>query len=269
NALVIEEPADILNIKSDYISYTAGFNHIVLQNLRRRLTVGLGIEHRTHKTRLLDFPFSLGQGYLNGKSTVVPIRFSQEWLARDVDWTYNMNSMFSFGTNMLNATQTKTAVDTKFITWVLQQRYTQSWHNNRLQFLGRLSLQLADSPLPVLEQLGLGGISTVRGYRENTLVRDQAVLGSMEIRYGLLDPTMQTRYGRLYGAIFADYAHGWSKDIGPQPESLYSVGLGLIWSWQDQVQASIYWGHALHNPPQRDSSVWQDQGFHIQLQATY
>ncbi|KOR27346.1 hypothetical protein TI04_13490, partial [Achromatium sp. WMS2] len=60
NALVIEEPADILNIKSDYISYTAGFNHIVLQNLRRRLTVGLGIEHRTHKTRLLDFPFSLG-----------------------------------------------------------------------------------------------------------------------------------------------------------------------------------------------------------------
>jgi len=51
-----------------------------------------------------------------------------------------------------------------------------------LQALTRLDVQLASAPLLPLEQIAVGGRYSVRGYRENQLVRDNGVIGSVEAR---------------------------------------------------------------------------------------
>ena len=272
NALVVEEPTNILDIKSNYTAYEVRITHPFIQSLKHSLVLGLSISERSNTTQLLEQPFSLSQGSVNGESKVAPVRFSQEWTARDVDRMYALRSVISVGTPALGATDIYDgSTDTRFVTWVFQQRYSRQWLNNRLQFIGRMDMQFSDSPLPVLEQFGIGGADTVRGYRENVLIRDQAFLTSLELRYGLLNNETQSNYGRLDGALFADFAKGWNKGVGTDSASDYlsSVGLGLLYSWREKLHVELYWGHALKDLPQTTSGTWQDSGVHLQLRATY
>ena len=152
-----------------------------------------------------------------------------------------------------------------------QQQYARQWWNRRLQLIGRIDAQFADSPLPVLEQISVGGADTVRGYRENVLVRDQVLLGSLELRYALLGGTEQSSYGRLDGAVFTDAAKAWNRGAYAEVENLLSVGLGLLWLWRETLQAQLYWGRPfviVHRP---SNSKWylQDEGIHFRVQATY
>jgi hemolysin activation/secretion protein len=119
--------------------------------------------------------------------------------------------------------------------------------------------------------MAVGGANTVRGYRENALVRDQVLLGSLELRYGLLNPALQVDYGRLYGAVFTDFAHAWNRNSNTAnpDETVHSIGVGLLWSWQDKIQTQLYWGHQLKSLHTPGGGSWQDDGIHARLQATY
>jgi hemolysin activation/secretion protein len=270
NVVVVEEPVDLLDVKGDYTAYEFGLIHPLIQSVQRGLTLGLSMGRRSNKTRLLDMPFSFTQGVVNGRSTLAPLRFSQEWTERGTQQVYTLRSVLSLGLDALGATHVeKGPVDSRFAAWLLQQRYAQQMWNRRLQFIGRLDAQIVDSPLPALEQVSVGGADSVRGYRENVLIRDQVVLGSLELRYALLDSALQSRYGRLEGALFTDFAQGWNKGSHGEKDSIYSVGLGLVWSWQESLQAQLYWGHPLKDPPHEASGTLQDEGIHFRLQATY
>lgn len=54
--------------------------------------------------------------------------------------------------------------------------------NDRSRLLLRASAQLSDDPLMSLEKLAIGGVDTVRGFRENTYVRDNGVALSVEMQ---------------------------------------------------------------------------------------
>ena len=68
---------------------------------------------------------------------------------------------------------------------VLQQQYPDA------EILTSLTAQLTPDSLLSLEQIGIGGINTVRGYRQNQLVTDNGILGSIEVRIPLTsDPSL-------------------------------------------------------------------------------
>lgn len=273
-AAVIEEPADLLDITSKYRSYELGIVHPLIKTLKKELTIGLNFGAKNNRTKLLGRPFSMSQGSIDGKVRVAPLKVTQNWVSRDVDRMYAINSSINWGTPALGATDIEIgAINTKYVTWLLQQRYIKSWLNNQLQLHARWDMQFADSALPALEQLGIGGVDTVRGYRENTLIRDQALLGSLELRYRLWDQATQERYGRLEGAIFTDFAHGWNKThaVNEKNETneLASLGLGLLWSWKDIMRFELYWGHQLKSLSQKTQGSVQDRGIHLQLQVNY
>ena len=98
-----------------------------------------------------------------------------------------------------------------------------------LQVISRLNVQLATQPLLSLEQIAVGGRYTVRGYRENQLVRDNAILASVKIRIPLVRNTWWADVVQL--APFIDYGYSWNTQlVTPAPRSLASVGLGLRWA---------------------------------------
>jgi hemolysin activation/secretion protein len=131
------------------------------------------------------------------------------------------------------------------------------------QVILRSAFQWSDDPLLSLEQFPLGGVDTVRGYRENQLVRDEGVQGSIELRVpvwsaGNGSPVVQV-------AAFYDIGAAWNVDEPtPTPRMIHSAGAGLLLTPSDRVTAQIYWGYAFTDIS-ADKKNLQDYGLHFRL----
>lgn len=96
---------------------------------------------------------------------------------------------------------------------------------------GRLDGQYSDEPLISGEQFGIGGANSVRGFDERALAGDSGAAASLE----LWGPPMSQSL-RLLG--FVDLGYRKLEDPLPTDDSsvtLASTGLGLRWSWQEQL----------------------------------
>lgn len=110
-------------------------------------------------------------------------------------------------------------------------------------------------------------MNTVRGYRENQFVRDNAFVASLEFRVPVYrDPAGRFR---LHVAPFVDYGRSSNKGRPtPGQEAIASVGLGLRATITDRIQGWVYWGHSLDNIDNRDNdNDLQDDGIHFQVSA--
>jgi len=220
-------------------------------------------------------PFSTFPGFQNGAASVSALRFAQDWTHRTLDTVLAVRSRFSVGLNVLGATinSNSDTPDGQFFSWLGQTQAIKQFGEELLgmQLLGRMDLQLTNSPLFPLEQVSLGGRYTVRGYREVTILRDNSFIASVEPRFPLLrwangQPMVQF-------APFVDVAHGWNLgDNRPSviapftnfPSTLASVGAGLRWNIlpNDKASFEVYWGQKLHHVP-RISNTIQDHGVHL------
>ncbi|MEH2276456.1 MAG: BamA/TamA family outer membrane protein [Nostoc sp.] len=111
--------------------------------------------------------------------------------------------------------------------------------------LVRFNTQLATKPLPPLEQFGLGGIKSFRGYRQDLLVIDNGAFASAELQLPVL--RVPKKNGVLQVIPFADLGLAWNiltRDNSNTDtlSTLASIGLGLHWSQSDRFNARIDWG---------------------------
>ncbi len=168
--------------------------------------------------------------------------------------------------------------DSQFFAWLGQFQLVQ-----RLDFLpplfrdtqviARSDLQVSADPLLVLEQVAVGGRYTVRGYRENTLVRDNAFLASLEARVPLISNAPWADYLQL--APFFDYGRAWNtdRDTGDPPD-ISSVGIGLRWGASIRSPVTVktdlefYWGYPLRNVDTPGGDL-QDDGIHFRFVLTF
>jgi hemolysin activation/secretion protein len=71
----------------------------------------------------------------------------------------------------------------------------------------------------------------------------------------------QAEDGIVQIAPFTDFGYGWNKTgetFGP--DSIHSVGLGLRWQPSPNLQAQIYYGHALRDADNPERGGLQDNG---------
>ncbi|MEL6320638.1 MAG: BamA/TamA family outer membrane protein, partial [Cyanobacteria bacterium J06626_14] len=134
--------------------------------------------------------------------------------------------------------------------------------------LVRGDIQLADNSLVPLEQFGLGGQQTVRGYRQDELLTDNGLLFSTEVRI----PIVRARRidGLLQVAPFLDIGHGWNLgegSIDPDPDVLIGVGVGLLWRMGDRLSARFDYGIPLVDVD-TDADSLQENGFYFSLRFT-
>jgi hemolysin activation/secretion protein len=208
----------------------------------------------------------------NGVGTVSALRFAQDWVRRTSSSVLALRSRFTLGIDVLGATVNSGPVATgRFFAWLGQAQAVKRWDQLRgLQLIGRMDMQFANERLFPLEQMFVGGRYSVRGYRENTLVRDNAFLASVEARLPVLRSAAGEDIVQLVG--FSDYGRAWNTK-GPtgdlsNVDYLLSVGAGLRWSIlpQEKARFEIYWGQRL-NPVSDPGSGGnlQDHGIHLQL----
>lgn len=259
---VIEEPFDALDIESAFWRVVLGLGYPVYRSLQRRFDVTVRLENARSRTVFLGgIPFpSLGAE--NGESEVAVVRLSGDWIERQQNQVIAARSTLSWGIDALGATIDDRLPDGRFVSWLGQFQWARHFEN-RSQLIFRTDVQLAADPLLPLERFAVGGANSVRGYRENQLVRDNGWVSSLEFRYPLWRD--ETGFSALQLAAFADYGHAWNKDGDtPAPRSLSSAGLGLRWDPTLHLHAELYGAIPFRDIHQTDGDL-QDDGIYFLL----
>jgi len=269
---VVEQPFKDLDIesKSDIASIT--LRQPFYRTLNREFALALMGEYLRNKTFLDDEPFSFSPGVKDGKSVVSAIRFIQEYLYRELIQVIAIRSRLSLGIHALGATSNpgEDLPDGRFFAWLLQCQWARRFKFLDIQTIGRMDLQIANKSLLPLEQTSVGGRYSVRGYRENTLVRDNGFIASLESRIPVVRNYFLADF--LEFCQFVDFGSAWNRDLPtPKPRSIGSVGLGLRWGATFKYpvllrpQFEIYWGVPLRHLDTPGNWNLQDSGIHFRF----
>jgi hemolysin activation/secretion protein len=266
--LVVEAPFNTLNIESKAESLGFTLRQPLYKTLNQEFGLALTGEYLTNKLFLSGEPTDLfTPGSQGGVSHVSALRFTQDWTRRSPSQVIAAFSRVSFGLDVLGATGKDSTIpdsaDSRFISWLAQGQWVRRLDPWRLQLIARLSVQLANAHLFPLEQIPVGGRYSVRGYREYTLVRDNAELASLEARYAVWrsaagEDVVQT-------AAFADFGRGTNTNAATDaPDTLGSLGIGVIWNIMRGSRFEVYWGIPLNHISTPGGDL-QDHGLHLQL----
>jgi hemolysin activation/secretion protein len=270
NGTLIVSPAlSPLQITSRYDSFEIGLSRPFYRTPEAALTLGMGLEKRDAQSFLLGSPFSFTAGSDNGRTNVTALRLFQDWADRDAEHALALRSTFSIGLDALGATVTDTGPSGKFFSWLGQAQYVRRVYRD-WDLVVRSNLQLADRPLFPIEQFALGGIDTVRGYREYLTVTDDAFSASAEARIPIGKfrlpgiPSGGDDAGTLQFVPFYDYGRGWNVGRStPYPPDISSVGAGFRWAAGAGILLEVYYGKALRRVDAGTSL--QDRGIHFRL----
>lgn len=264
DSAIIEEPLKNVDIDSEVENFSWAISHPVYKSLDHTLTLGTRFDTRRNQTTLLgqNFPFVLGLD--TGKSRVSVLRFFQEYLGRFERHVMAFRSTFNIGIDVLGATTQSDddLPDSEYFSWLGQYQYAYKLLDNGAQFKLRGNLQLSNEPLLPQERISIGGISTVRGYRQNELVRDQGYSVSVEFHYPIIGDFNSNEH-RLVLIPFMDYGSAWNVD--GKNENLHSVGIGLNWQPIRYIQADFYYGYDIKKARKKDEHNIQDDGIHFNV----
>ena len=112
----------------------------------------------------------------------------------------------------------------------------------------------------------MGGLETLRGYRQDLLLKDNAAFASAEIRLPIF--RIRPINSVIQLAPFFDVGTGWNngeeRDVAEQ-NTLVSIGLGLRLSFLNSLFARFDWGIPLISV---DSvkNTWQENGLYFSLE---
>ncbi len=262
---IIEPPFDRVNIEAKSRNYELSFRQPLIETPTIEFSLGITGVRRESDTSLLGVNYPLSPGANdNGETRLSILRFFQEVTARDARQVFAARSQFSVGVGWFGATVNDDEPDSQFFGWRGQMQLLRLLAPDTVLLL-RSDLQLTPNALVPLEQFGLGGQQSVRGYRQDALLTDNAIFASAEVRLPIFKT--EDRSIVVQVAPFLDVGTSWNSD-GPDPEekNLASVGLGLQFQWSDRLTARVDWGYPLIDFKSRDRT-WQENGFYFSLIA--
>jgi hemolysin activation/secretion protein len=238
----------------------------IFRTAASELWLGLGGELYRSSTDLGGERFAFSEGTDDGRLRTTLVDFSQQWLTRSLAQVFAVSSTFRLGVDAFDATDVgggDEVPDATFGYWIGQAQWVRRLPRNSFasQLLVRLDAQLSASPLFPADQFSLGGLRTVRGFRRNRLVRDNAVAGSVELRIPLLRSPLGAELVEL--APFVDVGHGWDHRHTFGPKTLSGAGLTLYLRPRDRLNLAIHWALPLRDL-EREGDDLQDHGLYVQ-----
>lgn len=270
---IIEAPFDELDIESSSRYYDLTYRQPVILRAGpeaiQELALGLNLSRRESDSTLGNEPFPTSLGADDrGKTRVSALRFFQEWRESKRQQVLVARSQFSAGVGAFDATINEEEPDSRFFAWRGQVLWLRQLGERTGEpaigptLLARLDIQLADELLP-LEQFGLGGQATVRGYRQDVLLTDNGVLASVEARLPILRvPAVD---GNLQIIPFIDFGTGWNANgENPDPNTVVGTGVGLRWEMGKDFTARLDYGIPLVEVDSRERT-WQENGLYFSV----
>ena len=267
---IVEEPFDRLDITGESLYLDLSFRQPIIATGAQELALGITTSRQESRTRIFGEGFPLAPGANdNGETRLWVLRFFQEWTKRSSQDVLGIRSQFSLGVDVFDATINNEPPDGSFFQWQGQGQYVRSLALDTLLVL-RSSLQLTTKPLVPLEQFTLGGLYSVRGYRQDLFLTDNGVFASAEVRLPIV--RVNSVDGLLQIAPFIDFGVAWNDQDNPiqisGPNTLVGAGLGVQWQMGDDFTARFDWGIPLINVDSRDNTL-QEQGLYFTVNYSF
>jgi len=271
---VVDETFAALGIESESQSVTVEFRQPLYRTLRLQIAAHVSADWRRAQSFLFGGVVGLPTAYAeDGRSRESVLRFGLDASYRTRTQSLAFRSLLSWGIDVAGATVNSGDIpDGRFVAWLGQLQWASRLPWLDAQLLTRFEAQLSSDPLLPLEQLAIGGRYTVRGYRENTLVRDNGLAASLEVRVPLFqrsDPAI-----RIELAPFVDLGRSWNDTRAGSLEqtnsrTIASVGLGARVTLRHWGFGELYWGHRLSDVSDFGETDLQDEGIHFRISVNW
>ena len=260
---IIEDPFTPLDIESESEYFELGFRQPLINSPQRELALGLNFSYQDSKTKLQDDPFRLSPGADDdGNTRISALRFFQEYVTRNEQQVIALRSQFSLGVDLFGATVNDDEPDSLFLAWRGQSQWIRRLDEDFLLVV-RGDLQVATTDLVPVEEFRVGGVNSVRGYRQDVALGDSGLTAGAEMRVPLL--RVRKMDGILHLTPFVDLGTIWNtSDVKIDTDFIAAVGLGLNFSSGNGFNARIDWGIPLVDVEKRGDSL-QEDGIHFSL----
>jgi hemolysin activation/secretion protein len=265
DTVVVEAPFDLIDLESETDTAGIRFDVTILNNISDSLTLDLGLETKESETRLLGLPYDFSPGSTGGLSKSTVASLGIQYQRRTTSNALSARLAYRKGLDALNATILPGNLpDGEFDMWQLQasyvlliplEKYSWTWST-------RFNYQHSNDILQAFERFPLGGHGSVRGYRENQVLRDKA----WELRTQIDFPLYKNFDANSSVTVFPFFDAGQGKNAQPIPNvvdsvSLRSIGLGVRWDYGG-FKFLLEWASRL-SEKRKQANELQDDGIHI------
>lgn len=262
---VIEEPLSDLDIRSRITVLDAGLSQVLLETPGTKVTIGFAHSERDSRTWLLGFPFSFVAGERDGVTRSHGERAWFEAALRGESQAFGTRLGYNRVRDNLEPIARLAAVqpDRAYAFWQLQAQHSVRLPFDDSMIASRALFQGTRDGLLPLDGVPIGGVASVRGYRENQFIRDKAALASVQWDRFVLG-NADSRHS-VQAGIFYDYGRG--RGRAAPPVTLSSVGVATNVRIAGDFVARVAWGHRLSHPSAVDGlhGDLQDHGVHLYL----
>jgi len=271
---IIDSNFAALGIESEAQSIALNLRQPLYRSVRSYIGADIQAEWSRAQSFLGNGAVTLPTDYsTDGRSQISALRFGVDATYRTPKHSLAFRSLISWGIDAFGATINPAEIpDGRFVSWLgqFQSASRLPWFGAVL--ISRADAQLSPDPLLPLEQFAVGGRYSVRGYRENTLVRDNGVTASLEVRVPVyrLD-----KHGlRIELAPFADMGSSWNNARSTPTSStatttIGSIGIGTRAVVDQWGFAEFYWGHRLKEVAVLGESDLQDDGIQFRVSLSW
>jgi hemolysin activation/secretion protein len=150
---------------------------------------------------------------------------------------------------------------------VYETSYTDE-HTN-LTFTGLFRGQMSNEKLMSSEQAAISGPGSVRGFSDNSIRRDNAFIGTLEVASPYIPVIDELLSGvfrdRLQGFVFYDYGHGSNIKESGDSINLDSAGVGTRFGLGHNLSGTVEYGREMHD----ELNDGHDQKVNFRLNAAY
>ncbi len=265
NTNVIEPPFDRIDLVGDYFYVDLSYRQPIIETATQELALGLTLSRQQSQTQILgeNFPISPGTEE-NGETRLSVLRFFQEYTQRTPQQVLALRSQFNLGVGLFDATVNSQPPDSRYFSWRGQGQYVRLLAPDTL-FVFRSDAQVATRSLVPLEQFSIGGLQSVRGYRQDQFLVDNGFFASAEVRLPILRVNQVD--GLLQIVPFIDFGIGWnsSGNSNPDPNTLVGTGVGLQWQMGNQLNARLDYGFPLIGIRNSSDRTLQEQGLYFSV----
>jgi hemolysin activation/secretion protein len=268
---ITQSPFDQFGIKANQDVYDINYRQPLVRSPREEFALSLGFTHENGQTFLFDqlpTPFGIGPDP-NGVSRTSVFKFSQDYVRRDPQGAWYLQSQFNLGTGLLDATLNNDPIpDGRFFSWLGQIQRVQRLNEDNL-LLVQAQLQLTPDSLLPSQQFVIGGGRSVRGYRQNARSGDNGFRLAIEDRITV--QRNQAGLSTIEVIPFLDLGAVWNQSDNPNklPNQTFlaSAGLGLLWNQAmgiDRLTMRLDYGIPFVDLSDRGNNA-QDEGFYFSV----
>ena len=259
---IIDKEFSTAKINSESTSIGFSINAPLLKTSHAEASAGIGIDVKHMTLSAFGGPANFSEGFdEDGRSNSTPMVFHFNALYQQSKFVAAMYAGIRRGTNINLFGGSN---EGRIFTIGVGQLALALKVVPKLELHVRTNGQITGDNLLPVEKFAIGGVKSVRGYRENLLVRDNGLVISNQLRYSIFR-------SKLFLVPFVDYGRSWDSEqstLGASGEQIYSAGAGLQWKATKALYSELFWGKTLADVATNTDQT-QDYSFHVLLRYTF